>query len=282
MELILRNARIAGRDGGTTFDIGIDGGRIAAIEPKLAAEGRAIDLGWPAGRRRPSSRRISISTSRTFSTAARRKRAISKRRSAKSPRPRRTSPPRTSTPAPSARWSAASRTARCTCARISRSIPHRPAQPRRRAAADRPIQMGDRHRDLHLSAGGLAQQSGHRRIDGRGAQARRQAWSGPRPTRTSIPHGQIDRVFEMAREFDHRHRHASRLRADAGRHGSRSMSASCADKFKYGGRVAIGHVTKMSTAPPETFKARAQPHGGRGRGAHRAAVDRPLSDGPRT
>src|SRR5262245_65989667 len=43
MELILRNARIIGRNG-TRFDIGIDRGRIAAIEPRLAAEAREIDL----------------------------------------------------------------------------------------------------------------------------------------------------------------------------------------------------------------------------------------------
>src|SRR5215204_4472698 len=43
MDLILRNARIIGRDG-TTFDIGIERERIAAIEPRLAAEGRTIDL----------------------------------------------------------------------------------------------------------------------------------------------------------------------------------------------------------------------------------------------
>ncbi len=45
MDLILRNARIAGGDGLTQADIGIEGGRIAAIEPALAAEGREIDVG---------------------------------------------------------------------------------------------------------------------------------------------------------------------------------------------------------------------------------------------
>ena len=42
MDLILRNARIGAEQ--ETIDIGIDGGRIAAIEPKLAAEGETIDL----------------------------------------------------------------------------------------------------------------------------------------------------------------------------------------------------------------------------------------------
>ena len=38
MELILRNARIAG-DEDSTVDIGIEAGRFAAIAPDLAAEG---------------------------------------------------------------------------------------------------------------------------------------------------------------------------------------------------------------------------------------------------
>ena len=42
MDLILRGARLVDRDG--VFDIGIDKTRIAAIEPKLAAEGPEIDV----------------------------------------------------------------------------------------------------------------------------------------------------------------------------------------------------------------------------------------------
>src|SRR5262245_27694559 len=44
MDLILRNARVVGNESATT-DIGIDKGRIATIEPKLAAEGETVDLG---------------------------------------------------------------------------------------------------------------------------------------------------------------------------------------------------------------------------------------------
>ena len=45
MDLILRNALIAGAEREPPVDIGIEGGRIAAIEAGLAAEGREIDLG---------------------------------------------------------------------------------------------------------------------------------------------------------------------------------------------------------------------------------------------
>src|SRR6476659_5083406 len=44
MDLILRNARLIGAEQDTA-DIGIIDGKIATIEPKLAAEGETIDLG---------------------------------------------------------------------------------------------------------------------------------------------------------------------------------------------------------------------------------------------
>ena len=45
MDLILRNALIAGRENDPPVDIGVEGGRIAAIQSGLAAEGETIDLG---------------------------------------------------------------------------------------------------------------------------------------------------------------------------------------------------------------------------------------------
>ena len=45
MDLILRNALIAGAENEPPVDIGIEGGRIAAIEAGLAAEGEEIDAG---------------------------------------------------------------------------------------------------------------------------------------------------------------------------------------------------------------------------------------------
>ena len=44
MDLILRNARVAGQEDGPPVDIGIDQGRIVAIEPGLAADGKEIDV----------------------------------------------------------------------------------------------------------------------------------------------------------------------------------------------------------------------------------------------
>ena len=45
MDLILRNALIAGAENEPPVDIGIEGGRVAAVEAGLAAEGEEIDVG---------------------------------------------------------------------------------------------------------------------------------------------------------------------------------------------------------------------------------------------
>jgi len=73
---------------------------------------------------------------------------------------------------------------------------------------------------------------------------------GAAPYTDSDPHGQIDRVFEIAREFD----------ADIDMHLDFGTDASGLDldyvcelteRFGRGGRVAIGHVTKLAYVDPE-------------------------------
>lgn len=80
---------------------------------------------------------------------------------------------------------------------------------------------------------------------------------GGAPYTDSNPHGQIDRVFEMAREFD----------VDIDMHLDFGEDAAELDvdyvceltgRFDYGGRVTVGHVTKLSTATPEHFAATAK------------------------
>ena len=80
---------------------------------------------------------------------------------------------------------------------------------------------------------------------------------GAAPYTDTNPKGQMDRVFEMAREFD----------IDVDMHLDFGPSADdldllyvceLTDKHKYGGRVAIGHVTKLSAAPPEQFERAAR------------------------
>jgi len=80
---------------------------------------------------------------------------------------------------------------------------------------------------------------------------------GGAPYTDSNPHGQIDRIFEMAREFD----------VDIDMHLDFGPTADNMDvdhvcrrteEYKYGGRVAIGHVTKMTSLPMDKFDAMAK------------------------
>ena len=75
---------------------------------------------------------------------------------------------------------------------------------------------------------------------------------GAAPYTDSDPHGQIDRIFEMAREFN----------IDIDMHLDFGPDPEDLDllhvcrrteEYGYGGRVAIGHVTKLSAAAPELF-----------------------------
>lgn len=77
---------------------------------------------------------------------------------------------------------------------------------------------------------------------------------GAAPYTDSDPHGQIDRVFAIARDFDA----DIDMHLDFGRldeAGTLDLDYVCAqtEKFGRGGRVAIGHVTKLSYAQPERF-----------------------------
>ena len=80
---------------------------------------------------------------------------------------------------------------------------------------------------------------------------------GAAPYTDADPRAQIDRVFRMALDFD----------ADIDMHLDLGDSAEHMDagyvceltrRHRYGGRVAIGHVTKMSLLPPEPFDALAR------------------------
>jgi cytosine deaminase len=77
---------------------------------------------------------------------------------------------------------------------------------------------------------------------------------GAAPYTDTNPHGQIDRVFEIARELD----------IDIDMHLDFGNTAEymdidyvceLADRFGYGGRVAVGHVTKLSVIPMDQFNA---------------------------
>ena len=143
------------------------------------------------------------------------------------------------------------------------------------------LRLGDRPRDLRISAG---------RPDST-IPAPRSCWSRPAskgadviggcPYTDSDPHGQIARIFAIARRFD----------LDIDFHLDFDLDPSwmhldevCrqTDAHRWGGRVAIGHVTKLSA--PSTGRACdaiARAAGRCRRRRHGAAGDRPVPDGAR-
>ncbi|MCY4416947.1 MAG: amidohydrolase family protein [Chloroflexi bacterium] len=80
---------------------------------------------------------------------------------------------------------------------------------------------------------------------------------GAAPYTDSDPHGQIDRVFEIARQFDIDIDMHLDFGPDAD---SMDMDLVCdlTERFGYGGRVAVGHVTKLSALSPERLTAQAR------------------------
>jgi cytosine/creatinine deaminase len=73
------------------------------------------------------------------------------------------------------------------------------------------------------------------------------------PYTDSDPRGQIDRIFALAREFD----------VDVDMHLDLGDTpdgmqieyvCDCTERYRWGGRVAVGHVTQLSTAPSAQFE----------------------------
>ena len=80
---------------------------------------------------------------------------------------------------------------------------------------------------------------------------------GAAPYTDSDPRGQIDRAFQLAREFDI----DIDMHLDFGPDAENlDMDYVCdlTERYGYGGRVAIGHVTKLSALPPKRFREQAQ------------------------
>ena len=87
----------------------------------------------------------------------------------------------------------------------------------------------------------------------RDALARGATVVGAAPYTDTDPHAQIDRVFAIARDFD----------ADIDMHLDLGDSpdgmdvgyvCDATERYRYGGRVTVGHVTKLSLVPPERFE----------------------------
>ena len=253
MDLILRNARPIGS--GAITDIGIEKGKIAAIAPNLAAEGETIDLGGRLVSPGFIETHIHLDKScildRVNSSRGDLEEAISEGAKAK-----------------------LAFTPEDVHERASRTL-------------EKAILQGTTHMRTHLE---VDPGVGLRSLEGVLPLIKEYAWAidleicvfpqegllnnpgtdelmmeglkrgcrvvGGAPYTDSDPHGQIDRVFAMAREFD----------IDIDMHLDFGPTADgmdlehvCrrTDEYNYGGRVAIGHVTKATSLA----NGRLRPHG---------------------
>lgn len=255
MDLILRNARILGAED-QLADIGIDGGKIAVITQSLAAEGETIDLGGRLVAPGFIETHIHLDKScildRVNSTRGDLEEAIAEAAKAK-----------------------AAFTPEDVYERAKRTL-------------EKAILQGTTHMRTHLE---VDPGVGLRSLEGVLPLIKDYAWAidleicvfpqegllnnpgtdelmvealkrgchvvGGAPYTDSNPPGQIDRVFEMARDFD----------IDIDMHLDFGPTAEgmdvehvCrrTDEHKYGGRVAIGHVTKAASLPMKDFDAMAK------------------------
>ncbi|MFV0243722.1 MAG: amidohydrolase family protein [Qingshengfaniella sp.] len=254
MDLILRNARIAGQPV-PVADIGIKAGRIAALEPGLVAPGREIDLGGRLVSPGFVETHIHLDKScilHRCGGGGDLNAAIQEVSQLK-----------------------ADFTAEDVYARGSRTI-------------EKCIAQGTTHMRTHLE---LDPTVAMRSFEAVQQLVRDYAWAidieicafpqegllnnpgtdellveamkrgahliGGAPYVDSNPHGQIDRIFQIAREFDT----DIDLHLDFGTDGSTlDLDYVCELTTRYGrgGRVAIGHVTKLAHVPPEQFAGAAR------------------------
>ena len=255
MDLILRNARRIGAEQELT-DIGIAEGRIAAVSPRLSADGEAIDLNGRLVSPGFVETHIHLDKScildRVKSERGDLEEAIAEAAKAKS-----------------------AFTPEDVHARATRTL-------------EKAILQGTTHMRTHLE---VDPGVGLRGLDGVLPLIKQYAWAidlqicvfpqegllnnpgtdelmvqaldrgcravGGAPYTDSDPRGQIDRIFELAREYD----------IDIDMHLDFGPTAEgmdleyvcqCTEKFQYGGRVAIGHVTKAASLPMPAFEAMAK------------------------
>ena len=242
MDLILRKAQIAGQSG--TVDIGFDGGRIAAVQTALAASGRELDLGGRMVIAPFCETHIHLDKSCILARCKSEKGTLEE--------------------------------AIGQVAQLKKSFTPEDVYERACRTLEKAVSHGTMHMRTHVEVDpGI----GLRSLEGVQAAIEKYKWAidveicvfpqegmtnnpgteelmiesmkrgarvvGGAPYTDTDPHGQIDRVFRIAREYD----------ADVDMHLDFGNNADYMDidyvceqteKFGYGGRVAVGHATKLT------------------------------------
>jgi cytosine/creatinine deaminase len=255
MDLILRNARRVGAEHELT-DIGIASGRIAAIEPNLAAEGEIIDLGGRLVSPGFVETHIHLDKSCILDRVTSEKGDLDE--------------------------------AIAEAAKAKRGFTPEDVHARASRTLEKAILQGTTHMRTHLE---VDPGVGLRSLEGVLPLIKKYAWAidlqicvfpqegllnnpgtdellvqgldrgcraiGGAPYVDSDPEGQIDRIFDLARQYD----------VDIDFHLDFGPTAEgmtldhvCrrAQEFQYGGRVTIGHVTKATSLAMEEFDTMAQ------------------------
>ena len=262
MDTILRNARIADGPDAPLVDIGIEGGRIAAIEAGLTAEGEVFDLGGSLVTPGFVETHIHLDKSCILDRLSSGQGGLD--------------------------------VAIGEVARLKREFTAEDVYHRAKRTLEKCVLNGTTHIRTHLEVDPVI---GLRSLDGVLPLVEEFKWAmdieicifpqegllnnpgtdelmveglrrggrvvGAAPYTDSDPKGQIDRVFEIAREFD----------IDIDMHldfgpdpESLDLDYVCdlTEWYGYGGRVAIGHVTKLSALPPEQLQEKARRMAGAG------------------
>jgi cytosine deaminase len=253
MDLILRNARVYGLEAAGTLDIGIAQGRIAALAPALAASAREIDLGGRLAAPPFVETHLHLDKACILDRCGAGTNTLAQ--------------------------------AIAEVADLKRDFTVEDVQQRASRTLEKAIASGTMHVRTHVEVDPVI---GLRGLEGvlRAAAAYRWALDveicvfpqegltnnpgteelmlaamqrgatvlGAAPYTDPQPREQIERVFRMARELD----------ADIDMHLDLGNSAEGMDlehvceltqRHRYGGRVAVGHVTKLTFLPPERLDA---------------------------
>ena len=255
MDLILRNAVLVGGDGGAV-DIGIEDGRIAVIEAGLAAEGETLDL---AGRLRSPG---FIETHIHLDMACIMERCRSEKGDLAE-----AIDEVTKSKKEFSEDDVAARASRV----LENCVSHGTTHMRTHLEVDPGIGMRgfdgvfpliEQWRwaiDVEICVfpqEGLLNNPGTAELMVEALQ-RGASVIGAAPYTDLNPHGQIDRIFELAREFNV----DIDMHLDFGEDAEQldvDYVCELTERFNYGGRVTVGHVTKLSTAAPAHFTATAK------------------------
>lgn len=253
MDLILRNARLDGAGSASPVDIGIAGGRFAAIAAGLAAEGREIDLGGRLAVPGFVESHIHLDKSCILDRCKVESGGVNEsiREVARAKR---------DFTVEDIRARAVRTLEKCILHGATRMRTHVEVDPVvGLKGMDAILPLVDAYRwaiDIEICVfpqEGLINNPGTDELLveslRRGARL-----VGGCPYTDSDPIGQIDRIFEIAREFD----------VDIDFHLDMAVSprgmtvehvCERTERYGYGGRVAVGHVNKLAALPAERFRA---------------------------